>query len=135
MREMYACINKPHPTTLKYVASNLSVLQTIINHSITRQQDCTNNLCQASSVTTTRRYPHLLLSAAACVMGPQLSIHICCRRRRSAANPPATDAAVDQWDRQTDGGCKQKSGPVLVHVVVVDRTTSSIPHQPILSSH
>ena len=32
-------------------------------------------------------------------------------------------------------GCKQKSGPVLVHVVVVDRTTSSIPHQPILSSH
>ena len=48
-------------------------------------------------------------------MGPQLSINICCRRRRSAANPPATDAAVDQWDRQTDGRMqaeeRTRSGP------------------------
>jgi len=29
--------------------------------------------------------------------------HICCRRRRSAANPPAAIAAVDRWDRRTDG--------------------------------
>jgi len=33
----------------------------------------------------------------------QLSIDICCRRPRSAANPPADAAAVDRWDRQTDG--------------------------------
>jgi len=33
----------------------------------------------------------------------QLSIDICCRRRRSAAaNPPVAIATDDQWDRQTD---------------------------------
>jgi len=32
----------------------------------------------------------------------QLSIDICCRQR-SAANPMHAAAAVDIWDRQTDG--------------------------------
>jgi len=33
----------------------------------------------------------------------QLSIDICLSPRRSAANPSAAIAAVDQWGRQTDG--------------------------------
>ena len=36
------------------------------------------------------------------VVRQQLSIGICCRRPRSATNPPATAAAVDRRDRQTD---------------------------------
>jgi len=32
-----------------------------------------------------------------------VSIDICCRRRRSAANLPSAVAADDRWDRQTDG--------------------------------
>jgi len=52
---------------------------------------------------TTRRCPHSLLSAGAAAY--RLSIDICCRRSRcSAANQPhAAAAAVDRWDRQTDG--------------------------------
>jgi len=47
---------------------------------------------------STRRCPHLLLSA--CAAFRSLSIDICCPR--SAANPPHTAAAVDRRDGRTD---------------------------------
>ena len=48
---------------------------------------------------STRRCQRLLLSAGAAY---QLSVDICCRRQRSAANQPHASAAVDRRDRQTD---------------------------------
>jgi len=45
----------------------------------------------------------------------QISIDICCRRLRSAANPSAVAAAVNRWDRQmdrqTDGQNKRYTDP------------------------
>jgi len=62
------------------------------------------------SANTTRvrfetRYPNLLLSAGAGACSNALAAHpqLFLTAGRSAANPPATDAAVDRRDRQTDG--------------------------------
>ena len=60
---------------------------------------------------STRRYPHLLLSAGAysryrSIAGarrPQIWIDVLCPRRFSAANPPHVAAAVDRQDGKTDG--------------------------------
>ena len=49
---------------------------------------------------STWRYPDLLLRSCAAY---QISIDICCRRPRSAANQPHAAAAVDRRNRQTGG--------------------------------
>ena len=46
--------------------------------------------------------PHLLLSAGACCTAPAVVIDIYLPAGRSAANPPATVAAVDRWERWTN---------------------------------
>ena len=45
---------------------------------------------------------NIMLLALAAERRLQISIDICCRRPRSAANPSAVAAAVNRWDRQTD---------------------------------
>jgi len=44
----------------------------------------------------------LLLSAGACCTAPAVVIDIYLPAGRSAANPPATVAAVDRWERWTN---------------------------------
>jgi len=64
---------------------------------------------------STGRYLHLLLSAGACSTAPAAVSRYLLPAGRSAANPPATVAAVDRWDRQTDGQTP-------------DRYIDSVPH-------
>ena len=55
---------------------------------------------------STRRYPHLLLSASACSTAPITQRAAIDRfllpAGQLAANTPPAVAAVDRWDRQTD---------------------------------
>jgi len=47
-------------------------------------------------------YPHLLLSAGACSTAPADIDRYLIPAGHSAANPPATIAAVERWDRRTN---------------------------------
>jgi len=50
------------------------------------------------------RYMHLLLSSGACSMAPvAIDQYLLRTPALSTANPPAAVAAVDRWDRHTDG--------------------------------
>jgi len=73
---------------------------------------------------STRRYPHLLLSAGTCSTAPAaIDLHFL-PEGRSAANPPNAVAAVDR--RETDGGTPDRYKDPAPHttraVSVIKRT-------------